>query len=194
MTQRATAFHRLPLLRRDDVGDWVVLNEGNQVLTAEMESLRAVAIGQEPEVADFDEASGQDMEKEAADKFHCFQTHHLEGFAILRVAPLKTDTTLSEAYESAIGDGHAVGIPSQIFEDVLGAAQGRRGVDHSFGLAELIEPSMKLSRVGEPTQLPVKAELPLGQSLSQKAQQLALEQTAKNLDGQEEFVPTAYPA
>jgi hypothetical protein len=52
----------------------VVLNAGTQVLAAKTktEGLRAVAVSQESEVADLDEADRQDAEQETADKFDRF--------------------------------------------------------------------------------------------------------------------------
>ena len=60
----------------------MVRKGGLQVLTAECQGLRAAAVGEETEVADFDEAWGQDVEKETADEFHHFQGHDLQLFAI----------------------------------------------------------------------------------------------------------------
>jgi len=91
------------------------------VLTAKTESLRTVAVGQKAEVTDLHEAGGQDVEQETADKFHCFQSHHFEAFAILGVPPAKADTIFDEADQSAVGDGHTVGVASQIFEHMVGA-------------------------------------------------------------------------
>ena len=94
LTPGTATFHRLPLLWREDLRDRVVVSARAQVLTAKTEGFRAVAVGQESEVADFDEAGGQDVEKEAADEFHRLQTHHLQLFAIPRVPPAKADTIL----------------------------------------------------------------------------------------------------
>ena len=73
MTDGTATFHRLPLLRGEHLGGRMVGNGGLQVLTAKREGLRAVAVSEETEVADLDEAQGQDVEKEAADEFHRFQ-------------------------------------------------------------------------------------------------------------------------
>jgi hypothetical protein len=47
------------------------------MLTVKCEGMRAVSVSEETKVADFDETRGQDVEKEAADKFHRLQSHHL---------------------------------------------------------------------------------------------------------------------
>jgi hypothetical protein len=163
-------FQRSSPFRGKYVGDGVVLNAGTQVLAAKAESLSTVAVGQKAEVADLHEAGGQDVEEETTDKFYCFQSHHFEAFAILRVPPAKADPIFDEADQSAVRDGHTVGIASQIFEHVVGACQGRFGIDDPLGLAELIEPSMKFSRIRERLQLAVQVELPLVKSFSEKVQ------------------------
>ena len=44
---------------------------GAEMEPAEGERLTAVAVGEQSEVADLDEAGGQDMEQEAADELDC---------------------------------------------------------------------------------------------------------------------------
>jgi hypothetical protein len=163
-TVGTATFHRLPLLRCEQLREGEVVSARVQVLPAKRQGLGSIAVGEESEVADFDETDGEDVEKETADEFHGLQTHDLEAFAILRIPPPEVDTIVCQAHQSAVGDGHAVGITSQILEHVLGPVQGWLGVDDPLGLAELIEPGMKSSWVSERGQLPVKAELPLGKS------------------------------
>jgi hypothetical protein len=148
-TAGTAMFHHLPLLGREQLSEGAVVSAGVQVFPAKAEGLSAVSVGEESEVADFDETDGEDVEKETADEFHGLQAHDLEAFAVLRVPPPEVDTIFCEAHQSAVGDGHAVGITSQILEHVVGAVQGRLGVDDPVGLAMLIEPGMKRSRVRE---------------------------------------------
>jgi hypothetical protein len=68
LTPGTATFDRLPLLGSEHLlREGVVVKPGAQELTAKTQGFRAVAAGQESEVADFDEAARQDMEKEAAD-------------------------------------------------------------------------------------------------------------------------------
>lgn len=187
-------FHRLSLLRREQLGEEVVVGAGVQVLTAKPEGLSTVAIGEQSEVADFDETDGEDVEKETADEFHGVEAHDLEAFVVLRVPPLELDTIFCQAHQSAVGDGHAVGVTSQILEHVLEAVQGRLSVDDPLGLAMLIKPRVKFSGVSERGQLPAKLQLALGKSYFQKGQQLLSEQTAQDPGGQEEVRPAGYPS
>ena len=114
-------FHRLPLLRCEQLREGEVVSAGVQVLLAKRQGLGSIAVGEESEVADFDEPDGEDVEKETADEFHGLQTHDLEASGVLRIPPAEVDTIFCEAHQAAVGNGHAVGITSQISEHVLGA-------------------------------------------------------------------------
>ena len=140
VTAGTAMLQGLPLLWGEQLREGVVGRARAQVLPAKTEGLRAIAVGEESEVADFDEAEGEDVEQETADKFHHLQTHHLEAFVVPRVPPAEADPILGEAHQSAVGEGQAVGITSQILEYVLGAVQGRLGVDDPLLLVEWIEP------------------------------------------------------
>jgi len=41
--------------------------------SAERQCLASIAVGEQAEVADFDEASGEDMEQKTADELHCIE-------------------------------------------------------------------------------------------------------------------------
>jgi hypothetical protein len=58
----------------------------------------------------------------------------------------------------------------------------------------LIKPGVEFNRVREFGQLPAKLQLALGKSCFQKSQQLLPEQTAQDLDGQEELGPAEDPS
>jgi hypothetical protein len=142
-------FQRSSPFRGKYVGNGRVRNAGTQILAAKAESLSTVAVGQKAEVADLHEAGGQDVEQATADEFHRFKRHHLEVFAVFGVPPAKADTIFDQADQSAVRDGHTVGVASQIFEHVVEACQGRLGIDDPLGLAELIEPGIGSANPGE---------------------------------------------
>ena len=48
------------------------------------------------------------------------------------VFPLEGDLTILQRQQTAIGDGHAVGIASEVLQHVLGAAEGSFGIDDPF--------------------------------------------------------------
>jgi len=194
LTRGTAAFHRLRLLLSEHLGGWVVGTSRLQVLAADRQGLRAVAVGEETEVADLDEAGRQNVEQEAANEFQRFQGHHLPALAIFGVALLEADMAVRQTTQPAIGDGDAVGITSPIFKHVLGTAEGRHGIDDPLLLAELVEQSTKAHRVSERRHLPVELKLAFRPSRFQKGEQLASEQAAEDVDGEEEFPPARDPA
>jgi len=46
------------------------------------------------------------------------------------VSPAKGDLVAGERDEAMVGDGDAMGVGTQVVEDILGAAKGRLAVDH----------------------------------------------------------------
>jgi len=52
-----------------------VRDDGVEMASAQGEGMAAVAVGKQPEVADLDEAGGQDMEQKAADELDCIEAH-----------------------------------------------------------------------------------------------------------------------
>jgi hypothetical protein len=139
LTAGTAMFHRLLSLRREQLREGEVVSAGAQVLAANPEGLSVVAVGEESGVADFDETEGEDVEKETADKFHGLQAHDLEAFAVLGVPPPEVDTIFCEAHQSAVRDGHAVGITSQILEHVLGAGMRRKELIRRAGRKITVE-------------------------------------------------------
>ena len=97
-----------------------------------LQLVSADAIGQEAELADADQAGGQHVEQKAAHELDRIQGHDLAPAVVRIIFPLKTDAAILEGAESMVGDGHAVGVASQILEHELGSAEGRLDVNHPF--------------------------------------------------------------
>jgi hypothetical protein len=71
---------------------------------------RAVAVGQQAEVADADEAVGDDMEQEAAKELGDVELNNLHAVAIGVVAPAEADAAVGEGDEALIGERDTVGV------------------------------------------------------------------------------------
>ena len=103
-----------------------------EVQSAKRECPSAVSVSQQAEVADLDEARGQDVEQEAADELDRIEGHDLGAVVVFGVAPAKAHLAVNEIEKSAVGDGDAVSIASQILQHMLGSAEGRLGIDNPF--------------------------------------------------------------
>ena len=79
----------------------------------------SVAIGQEPIVADSDQAGGQAVQQEPADKLHRADGDRL-GAIFLSIFRAKGDSAVLKGLDTAVGDGHAVGVAGQVVQDLLG--------------------------------------------------------------------------
>ena len=97
----------------------------------------AVAIGEQPVVADAMEALRQDVHQEAADELVRGERHRLvAGGAVGAIILVSEgDAVVVAGDQSAVGDGDAVGVARQISEHRLGSAERRLEVDVPLDLA-----------------------------------------------------------
>ena len=88
-----------------------------------------MAISQKAEVADAGKARGQHMLEEAAQELFVRKCHSAR-FAVMRVVlPSERHVAIRNVQQPVIGDGYAMGVASQIMQDMLGPAERRLGVD-----------------------------------------------------------------
>src|SRR6266581_1408545 len=115
------------------------------------EILPASGIGEKPVVANAMEATGQDVQQEAAHELVGAERHGLvtrlpRGTVIL---PAKGDAALVEYQQALVRDRHAVGIARQVGEH--GCRPGKRalGIDDPFARSQWCEPVGESPRVGK---------------------------------------------
>jgi hypothetical protein len=87
------------------------------------------AIGQQPEVADAHEAGGNRVQQKPTEELISVQRHDAGPVGTSIVLVLEGDRFIIHRHESSVGDGDAVGVAGQVLEHLLGAAEGRLGVD-----------------------------------------------------------------
>src|SRR5580765_2045391 len=78
--------------------------------TAACEHTATPAVGEKTEVADTDQALGQNMDQESAQELICGERHDLLLTAARIVFPAKRDSIILKRYQSMVGDGDAVRI------------------------------------------------------------------------------------
>ena len=91
---------------------------------AEGESPTAVAVGEQAEVSDLDEACGQGVDQEAADELDGIEGHDCAAVVMSGVSPAKAHLSAVEAEQSPVGDGNTVGIAGQVFSTCSGPPKG----------------------------------------------------------------------
>ena len=122
---------------------------GVEMDPAQGEGLAAVAVGEQSEVADLDEACGQDVEQEAADELDRIEGHDAAAVVVSGVPPAEAHLSVVEAEQSSVGDGDAVGVAGQVLQHMFGSAEGRLGVDHPLSLAQRAQAGSEMHVAGE---------------------------------------------
>src|SRR5260370_34155613 len=97
------------------------------------------AVGEEAEVANANQPLGENVDEEASQELIRGNGHDLLLAAVSIVSPAEADAIVLEGHETMVGDGDAVGIAGQGVENMVGATEGWRGVDHPVLLAEFGE-------------------------------------------------------
>lgn len=109
---------------------------GLEMVTAKSQRLTAIAVGEQPEVADLDEATRQNVKQKATDELNRIEAHHLDAVVVSGVAPLKTHLPVVQVQEPAIGEGNTMSVACQVLEHILRAAERCLGIDDPFLMAQ----------------------------------------------------------
>jgi hypothetical protein len=113
------------------------------VLPAEWQQAGTVAVGEETEVSDADEASRQYVDQETAKKLHGRQRHGAPLVAVGVVLPPEGDPFAVEGEQSMVGDGYPVGIAAEVAEHLCRPAESRLGMDDPVVAVECAQESGK---------------------------------------------------
>ena len=126
------------------LGGWRRLVEEG---TAARQARPTVAVGEQAEVPDTDEAAGEDVQEEAAEELIGFEGHDLDGVAVGVVLPAQAHDALVEADETVVGKRHAVGVAPEVGQHLLGAGEGRFRIHHPVARPQRAEPGGERWRV-----------------------------------------------
>jgi len=86
-------------------------------ITLKQQTCRVVPfalVGEQAEVADANQAFGQNVKKKSAQELICWNGYDLPFAAMGIVAPAEGDVIVREGHEPMVRDGHALGIASQL--------------------------------------------------------------------------------
>ena len=64
------------------------------------------------------------------------------------ILPVKSDALLVEGQQAMIGNGHTMGVATQIAQHLQGATEGRLGIDHPVVAVQPTDQFSELRRVG----------------------------------------------
>ena len=167
---------------------------GAEQSAATFERSTASAVGEESEVSDTHQTAGQNVQQEAAQELMCGNGHELLLAAVGMVSPAEGDAIALKGHEAMVGDGDAVGIASQVVENMFGAAEGRLGVNDPGLLAEFPEEVVERVRRGELLKRAMELEAVLLEKFTKLVAELLAEDFAECLDGQEEAARRVDPS
>jgi hypothetical protein len=136
-------------------------------LAAVREFVLSVAVGEKAKVADADEARGQDVKAEAAEELDGRKGEGFFDTAVAVILPAEADAAVIDLQQAVVGDSHAVGVATEIVDDLGGAAERALGVDHPALTASCPQPAAEGLGIGESGQIAKETELILLEGLEQ---------------------------
>ena len=134
-----------------------------QQLSAKREPACPMAVGEKAEVADAVEARGKDVQEEPAHELGWLERHDLAAALLPIVLPEEADGTVGHGDEPAVGDRNAMGVAAEIGQHLLGAAEGRFGVDHPVDPAQRRAIGGEGAGLGERSEVAEEAQPALGE-------------------------------
>src|SRR6266852_9462648 len=141
--------------------------------------LQAHRVGEEAVVADADEAAGQEVEQKAAQKGGGVEGGEPGDVAVSAVLPAEGDEAVLQGDEPIVGEGDAIGIATEVGEDLLSAGEGGLAVHDPRLTSGVLELTMEVFVRSLADRRP-------GDGLLEEAEQLAAEDLGEHTHGEEE--------
>jgi hypothetical protein len=155
-------------------------------LPAKRQQSGALAVGEEAEVADADEAFRKQVQQEATQELIQRQGHQFLLIVMSRVPPTKGDLAIGQRDEAMVGDGHAMGVTAEILEHIFGAAEGWFAIDHPVLAKQGSQPGSEDLGLSEECQIAREVELLVLEGGVETGHELSTEDTTQHLDGKKE--------
>jgi len=97
----------------------------------------------------------------------------------------EADVSVADVEQTMVGDAHAVGVVAEIGVDLGWTGEGTLGVDDPFFAVERVDQELEGLRVGQMSEGPIGAELPLRVDAFHSGEQLAAKQSRQGFDREE---------
>jgi hypothetical protein len=120
------------------------------------------------------------VEEKLSNELFGRKSHHFRPLGMTVIFPAKGNLPLTEGQQSLVGDGHAMCVPPQIFQNLARSSEGRFGIHHPLLIFQRSEITLKGVGIGQPFQVAEELKVAVGMSLEQDLQEEAAEQTAEH--------------
>ena len=153
-----------------------------QEFTAASNQWCTASIGEDAEVPDAHEATGEQMQKKAPKKLIGADCHLSLLVAVRIILPSKGDTVILEGQQPVVGDGDPVRVAREVMQYMLRPAKGALGVDDPVLTEQLSEKLRKHPRVCQDFQRAMKLQLIAARQVLEGFSELSPKYLAENAD------------
>ena len=143
----------------------------------------APSVGEEAEMADANEALGEQVKQETPQELIAREGHQFLLIVVGGVAPAKGNLALRQCDQAMVGDGDAVSVAAEILQHVLGSAEGWFGVDDPMFAEERTQPGREELGMGERRELSGQVQLAALESGPKSGDELAAKHAPQYGDG-----------
>ena len=112
---------------------------GSQELPTARDARSAGAVGEQPVVADADEAFGKDVEEEATEELVDGDVEDLDSMTVGVVPVAECDAVILHPQDPAVRERNAMRVAAEVAEHALGSREGGLGVDDPVVLAKRVK-------------------------------------------------------
>jgi hypothetical protein len=89
------------------------------------------------------------MKQEAANKLDGIQRHPLLPVAVSRVSPAESHLAVLHFQQASVRNGDAMGVASEVLDDVLRTSKWRFGVDNPMQTAQSNQETVEFGRISQ---------------------------------------------
>src|SRR5206468_1588703 len=152
------------------------------------------AVGEEAEVANADKAVRDDVKEKATDEFLGRERHDLHAVAVGVVSPAEAHDSVGVADEPLVGDRDAVGVPTEVLEELGRPGERPLGEHDPVMLPKVPEPSREGLRLSQRGEQAGEVELAGGEGAVKRLQVFAAEDPSERPDREEKAGRRGDPA
>ena len=139
------------------------------------------------------EAFGDDVEQEAANEFLGVERHQFTPILVFSIAVSEGDFTVVDRADAIIGKRHAVGVATEVIEDMGGRARRFFGIDHPRFFSQSLQEPIKTSSIGPGCDLSDEEQVVLMEALLERVEKFSTEDQTQSFNRKEKILTGRNP-